>query len=548
MTPAKGLFWLLVDGLSHTLWQQLAPMLPLRVECALPLEPLSPNCQTPPSLFSIWSGLDASAHGLTGYEIPDAEAGDPLAVADAFGRWPRATPMVWDRWAVAGGRIRTSAVPFVQPSRLAGALLSHTEVYARPVSPPMVLAPGDVLSVPALHLHCTLSVSPDNGAMVLHGVPAGGDLRVPFGGTCHVALSPALPVALAGDTNRAVAVHATHVEGQPRLCFLGFQPVFVHGRDAALRRLALRHRACSVGNPARLHASGALGRHVDQGGDGSAELLLLDLLEVMHRSFLDDILWSLRAGGAELTVGYYPVIDLVSHQLLRHLAPSSTAPQHAVAGAIRARLARWLFELFDGCQALLAPGCRFIAHSDHGMQPLSHDLAPNRCFAAHGWLVTTGTGQIDTERSLAFYHPAENGWLALHPARMAAAGVTAQAIVDALDGALPPDLPGAFGLIEGPMVDLDGGWTSPWYLQPPASARLLKSPRLPFAAESRKGGDHTCWSDAPWLKGVFLEPTLQPGAPAWQAPLTLMQLAPALMAELGRPAHAAPSREAHAWH
>jgi hypothetical protein len=131
---------------------------------------------------------------------------------------------------------------------------------------------------------------------------------------------------------------------------------------------------------------------------------------------------------------------------------------------------------------------------------------------------------------------------------MAAAGVTAQAIVDALDGALPPDLPGAFRLIEGPTVDLSGGWTSPWYLQPPTSARLLKSPHLPFAAESRKGGDHTCWSDAPWLKGVFLEPTLQPGTPAWQAPLTLMQLAPALMAELGRPAHAAPSREAHAWH
>lgn len=541
MSACKGLFWLLVDGLSHTLWQQLAPRLPVRIDCVVPLEPLSPNCQTPPSLFSIWSGLDASAHGLTGYEIPDPQAGDPLAVADAFGRWPRTTAMVWDRWAAAGGRIRASAVPFVQPARLAGALLSHTEVYAPLVSAPAVLAPGEVLSVPALRLACRLSVSADGRAMVLHEVPMGGDLRIPFGSTAHVALSAALPAAVAGDTNRAVAVRAALVEGEPRLCFLGFQPVFVHGRDAALRRLALRHRACSVGNPARLHAAGALGRHVDQGGDGAAELLLLDLLDVMHRSFLDDILWSLRAGEAELIVGYYPVIDLVSHQLLRHLQPSATATpaQLAVADAIRARLARWLFELFDGCAALLAPGCRFVAHSDHGMQPLTHDLAPNRCFAQRGWLALDDAGQIDPARSMVFYHPAENGWLALHPARMASAGVTAQALVEALDASLPPELAKGFRLIEGPVVELDGGWRSPWYLQPPTASRLLKSPRLPFAAPSRKGGDHTCWSDAPWLKGVLLEPAWQSGAAPWRTPLTLMDLAPALMAHLARPAQAA---------
>lgn len=550
MMAAKGLFWLLVDGLSHALWQQLAPRLPLRMDCALPLEPLSPNCQTPPSLFSIWSGLDVGAHGLTGYEIPDSTAQDPLAVADAFGRWPRATPMVWDRWAVAGGRIRTSAVPFVQPARLAGALLSHTEVYARLVSPPAVLAPGEVLSVPALELDSGVCVSADGTAMVLHDVPMGGDLRVPFGSTCHVALSSALPATVAGDTNRAIAVHAARVEGEPRLCFLGFQPVFVHGRDAALRRLALRHRACSVGNPARLHATGALGRHADQGGDGSAELLLLDLLDVMHRSFLDDILWSLRAGEAELTIGYYPVIDLVSHQLLRHLATQApTAAQGALAEAIRARLARWLFELFDGCQALLVPGCRFIAHSDHGMQPLTHDLAPNRCFKERGWLALTASGHIDSNRSMVFYHPAENGWLALHPERMAAAGVIQQAVVEALEAALPPDLSGGFRLVKGPMVELHGGWRSPWYLQPPTASRLLKSPDLPFAMATRKGGDHTCWSDAPWLKGVLLEPVLQPDAAPWQAPLTLTQLAPALMGGLGRPPLVAPaSSEAHAWH
>lgn len=541
-----GLFWLLIDGLSYKLYEQLAPLLLPGVSLALPLEPLSPNCQTPPSLFSIWSGLDAAGHGLTGYDMPAGQAGDPLATVDSFECWPRQVPMVWDRWARSGGFVRTCAVPFVQPQRLQGALLSHTDVYARPVSPPQVLKAGAALQIPALQVHWRVSTEAD--AMVLHDTPE-GDVRVRWETTRHIALPSHLPVAVAGEAHRALAVHAARVAGEPVLCFLGFQPVFVHGRDAPARRQALAQRACSAGNPGKLYAAGALGPQVDQGGDGAAELLLLDLLEVMHQSFLDDILWSLRAGDAQLTVGYYPVMDLVSHQLLRHLhAPQShtqSKVQRQLASAIRARLAGWLSELLRRCQALLPPGCRFVAHSDHGMSPLSHDICPNSLFKAKGWLAVTDEGGIDSTRSLLFYHPAENGWLALHLGRMAQAGLPLAAVVQALDQAfdeavepaallaIPGDASSRrFALLPGPPVDAGAGWTGHWYLQPPRGTRLRQSHELAFAAVTRKGGDHTCWADDPWLKGILLEPRRLAGAPAWQAPVTLMNLAPALMAGL----------------
>lgn len=539
---SASLFWLLMDGLSYPLHQQLAPLLAPGIGLALPLEPLSPNCQTPPSLFSIWSGLDAHGHGLTGYDMPAGRAGDPLATVDSFECWPRQVPMVWDRWARAGGHVRTSAVPFVQPQRLQGALLSHTDVYARPVSPPQVLKAGAALQIPTLQVHWRVSTEAD--AMVLHDTPL-GNVRVPLGTTGHIALPAHLPAAVAGEAHRALAVHAARVAGEPVLCFLGFQPVFVHGRDAQLRRRALAQRACSAGNPGKLYAAGALGPQVDQGGDGAAELLLLDLLQVMHQSFLDDILWALCAGGAQLTVGYYPVMDLASHQLLRHLHAPQSPAQHQLAGAIRHRLAHWLCELLGRCQALLPPGGRFVAHSDHGMSPLSHDLCPNSLFKARGWLAVTDDGAIDSARSLLFYHPAENGWLALHPQRMAQAGLPLAAVVQALDQAFDEAvapaaqlaMPGGassrrFALLPGPQADAGDGWVGHWYLQPPRGTRLRQSHELAFAAVTRKGGDHTCWADDPWLQGVLLEPQRPAGARPWALPLTLMQLAPALMADL----------------
>ncbi|WP_124543149.1 alkaline phosphatase family protein [Piscinibacter terrae] len=472
--------------------------------------------------------------------MPARQHGAPLAMDDAFVAWPRDIPMVWDRWARSGGTVRTCAVPFVQPDRLGPALLSHSHVYGPSLARPQVLRSGEALVIDALGIRW--SVEAGDHCMRLTGTPQ-GCVEIAFDTTRHLRLPESAAPSLAGQTHRAIAVRATRIDGEPCLCSLGFQPVLIQGEHAQARCAALQDLAYCAANPARLYVGSRLGRRIDEDGAGEAEALLLDLLDCVHRSFLDDLLWTLESEGGDLVVAYYPLIDLLSHQLLRQVVEPRTASEFALAGSVLRRAATWLGELFVECGARLTPDSRFIAHADHGMMPIVHEVCPNQCLLHNGWLVADATGDIDVTRSLAFYHPAENGWIALHPERMASAGLSPEDLVETLNRSPGAALDGRFELIEGPPHSAGQGWTSTWYLQPPARVRLRASLRYPLMAPARKGGDHTCWSDDPWLKGVLLEP--RANSPDWTQPLELTDLAPALLGWLrdmhGSPVHHMPT-------
>jgi len=531
---APCLMWLLVDGLSFPLYQRLAPRLRTPMAHALPLPPLSPNCQTPPSLFSIWSGLPPSAHGLTGYDMPAVNGASPLATRDAFFAWPREVPMAWDRWAAEGGKVRTCAVPFLQADRLGAALLSHTEVYQPEVARPQVLPAGSRLSIAALGIDWRIEADAD--ALLIDSPHA--PTRIPFGTTAHLPVTPAPGIAPAEGPHQAVAVHAARIGGQAHACFLGYQPVALHGQQAANRRARLHQRAYTASNPAKLYARGELGPRITEGGQGEAEELLLALLDVLHQAFADDIAWAAGAGHCELIVAYYPVVDLLSHQLLRQVVAPANPREQQLAEVVLARLVGWLDDLLARCLAALPRHARLVAHSDHGMAPIHHEVRPNLCFQQLGWLASDGQGGIDLDRTLAFYHPAENGWLALHTSRLREAGLGPAHIVEALNRAVNGKLDADFRLLAGPPVTVGGGWDGAWYLQPPAGVRLRSQLASPLITPSQKGGDHTCWSRDPWLEGVLLEAG---GTPApWPAGVQLTDLAPALLAWLGTP-HTAPA-------
>ncbi|RMV71053.1 hypothetical protein ALP05_200124 [Pseudomonas caricapapayae] len=519
----QSLLWLLVDGLSHDLYQRLRNRIGVQANQAVTLEPLFPNCQTPPSLFTIWSAQPVARHGLTGYEIPEALAGNPAHYRHAFQAWPRESLMAWDYFAQAGRAIRTCAVPFVQPERLGEQLLSHTEVYLTPVLPLCIVRADDCLQCEALGL--SFRVHADGLAMVLVN-QQGKQLRIALDETRHLSLDPAIPVSVAGECHRAFAVRAVLIDQQMCLCVFGFQPVRVHGSQAGERRRQLMDRAYVVSNPGKLYAAGELGRCLNDGGSGAAELLLLDLLDSVHQSFLADVVLALETDDSDMTVAYYPVIDLVCHQLLRYLEEAGT-PQF-LSQAIEQRIARWLDELFAACQTASGKNTRFIAHSDHGMQPVYWDIRPNRMFLKLGWLALDTQGNVDTQRSDAFVHPAENGLLVL---RLKAGGnglVSPADVLKALRTAFAELGNGSFIFLQGPSALLGSDWRSDLYLQPPFGVRVRSDHAGELIESSRKGGDHSVWSESSSLKGVLLELGTAPSKP-WPQPLRLDQLLPRLL-------------------
>ncbi|MES2743616.1 MAG: alkaline phosphatase family protein [Pseudomonadota bacterium] len=517
--------WLLIDGLSQQLLNRLGggDDFPFLQSClaqgrTAALAPLAPNCQTPPSLFTIWSGTLPAEHGLTGYDIPCQEGDDPTRFCDGFATWPRAIPMVWDRYAAAGKTIRTSAVPFMQTDKLGAALLSATDVFARPLLAPEVHGDGDVLRLPQLELEWELTRQGDDFIARARGARAGQahDVAVRLDQTVWLAL-PTDPARAGGHTHQALGVRCARVDGVPMLINLGYQAVTVRGSDAAARIAAGRDGGFVVANPGKLYHDGRLGRRLDQGGQGGAETLLVDLMHEVHLSFANDFRWALRAGGADLVVLYYPVIDLLSHQILRYALDQHDDTRPGPLAPLFARVLGWLDGLLAEVATLVGSDTTVVAHSDHGMVPLYRQIAPNRFFLEQGVLaVCADTGRIDHQRAMMFLHPAENGLLVWHPERLREAGLSAEAVLARLDGLLLEQGVPPIRLVEGPRAALAEVWQCSHYMQAPPGTRLRAGAAEPLLCDSKKGGDHTVCSDEPWLRGVLIDMSAryQPFAPA----------------------------------
>lgn len=502
------LVWLLVDGLSFNLLDEFVKTHPegalgrlRRQGRARPLMPLHPNCQTPPSLFTIWSGTNSERHGLTGYDVPQRVGDDPAAFIDGFQAWPRDVLMVWDHYAQRGSTIRTCGAPFLQPDRLGDRLLSATDVFRPGLLPQSVLRDGDRLFAPMLGLDHLVRANPQ-------GIRLDGN-----GSSFVVALDESVAIPLEGlpddttDTHRALSVRAARIDGETRLVSLGYGPALVHGVDAAWRKQVGRSVPYVASNPGKLYAAGLLGRRDDDSGDGDAERLLRALMREVHRSFVDDWRWAMGAGGADLLVSYYPVIDLLSHQLLRQALDEAgkLRPEGAAADVMREALT-WFDDFVVEIMATIGSDEKFIVHSDHGMTPIYWDVRPNRFFVERGWLATQDGGALDLDHSLVFLHPAENGLLVFHRERLAVARLSEEDIIGALGRYVDAfRTSSGFGSIAGPAAALGVDWCSNRYLQPPRGMRLRADADGPVVQLSKKGGDHTVASDDPWLRGVFLD-------------------------------------------
>ncbi len=82
----------------------------------------------------------------------------------------------------------------------------------------------------------------------------------------------------------------------------------------------------------------------------------------------------------------------------------------------------WVDELIQRCMDAAGGEVRCVAHSDHGMAPVHHDLYPNAFFERQGWLVYDSAGVPDMHKSAVVFHPADNGLLLFNEARLAMSG------------------------------------------------------------------------------------------------------------------------------
>lgn len=485
--------WLVIDGLPYALLNKYIdasamPCLSRAVEQGwiTALEPLWPNCQTPPSLLSIWSGKSAIEHTILGYDTPDGD--QPGMFRNGFINWPDTVELVWETWARAGYSVRLNHVPFVNEEKIGERLVSRSSIYGNRLYESQVFECSTSLQISNTDVKLSTSYLDAGSATLIIDYKDASITKVLSLDVFHdVALQPPLSGAL------TIMLTLSPI-GVIEVALLGKNQYLRSGKQPARTGHPLNVDFCHD-SLAKHYRSGELGAKKSQGGNGRAEKKLFASLERVHASFYRELLFSFMEGDADLTVGYYPVVDLALHEIMGLEADSSTDPE--IFGYFKL-IMHWV----ESILALLESCCRdgeiFVFNSDHGMQCVTDVFYLNYHLSLLGLLEFDESGNINYSSTRAAYHPAENGTLLIH--NSCDINMVVESIYKFFDesgfyGAKIVRAPGSLS-----QHDFDAGW----FLLPPDGVRVKATISDRLIRPSDKSGDHCGYSNLSDLKGTLI--------------------------------------------
>lgn len=490
--------------------------------------PARPNCQTPPSLATLFTGSWPRDHGVTGFTVPGGRGGEPWSEVSGFSpEFPAVRP-VWDALARRGLRGAFVHTPWVFDG--SGATGPYVDG--------AVTAYGD-----RLVRHAVLAVRPGEGRTrrwelgpyVLQVLdPEPGEpvtVRTPDG--TAVALVPDggwRPVRLAGGAE-APGTWLACVQGAdgPLVVHTGvWRPRFAGGDEPvvdALRSASAWPFAGEGVGP--LYRSGVFGPRLAEGGDGRAEDVFLGSVECVARSFGAAADAVLATHGAQLVVVYLPMTDDVGHELLGWCDRDSAAHRPDVADAAWERITRvyrWADEILARVLDRAGPDDTVVLAADHGMVGSTHLVHLNEPLIRAGLASRAPAGEVEPRDSAVYYHPANNGSLWAGPASTAPGADLGRAM-RVLAQLTDPDsgAPVVSGFLDGdgvPLLDGSAEGSGPVYValaddyQPTAAAGADG----PVVRRTPKSGAHVVNTGSSRLHAVFA--ALGPGiAPACGPPV-----------------------------
>jgi len=401
-------YWVVWDAAAHWVVDRLV------AEGALPAvarlrargarasaRPPAPNCQTPPSLATLFTGVDTAAHGVTGFTVPDSLTGSGSGFAPRF-------PLVPPVWRDAGLRAAFSHVPWVfdGDGAVASTVDGAIDAYGRRLADRATITVPKSSTVDWPAGPCPVSVTAEGDAV-----------RVRAGGTEHRLTGDAgwVPVRTGTGTGFWVRLHPT-TEG-PTLVRTGTWSARVAGANAELVRALADTPVFAGEGIGPFYRGGLFGPRLVDGGDGAAEAEFTAAVECVALSLSAAARAVLAHHRADLVVLYLPWTDDVGHGLLGWCDAHSAAHRPDVADAVWAHV-RHAYRAADRVLAdVLAradAADTVVLCADHGIAGTSHQVHLNQVLVDAG-LAAAGPDGIDAHRSLVVYHPANNGSMRVNP-------------------------------------------------------------------------------------------------------------------------------------
>jgi predicted AlkP superfamily phosphohydrolase/phosphomutase len=430
--PFEGVLWVLWDGASYDVVRELLDAGDLPALASLDagriarIAPLTPNCQTPPSLASLFTGTTPAEHGVTGFYVPRREP--EATFVDRRSGFERAVlrhPLIWERVSAVGTWVGLSHIPWSVPDSSSVIV----DGYQRCLSEPDVieLEPGANVEVELgdhrLHVRATRT-----GCEV--GVPGTAE-PITLAATGPLRLSPRPLRFGPGQATRLGLTTGTN--GRLLLAHIGLwemrvsPPRLADATDEAVGAFLGK----LLGEP---YNQGALGLRAMEGGDGSAEGALLESarwqIDCFTRSGESILRMAPRDG---LAMIYLPTLDAVQHEVFRWWAEDSRMRD------VLRRAYRMADQALAGLLREVGPGCTVVVSSDHGAAALRRHYHVNETLARAGLIRFDEHGKIDVPASRVAFHPAADGSVWVNPTGRPGGLVDAasrDAVVDAAERAL----------------------------------------------------------------------------------------------------------------
>jgi predicted AlkP superfamily phosphohydrolase/phosphomutase len=487
--------------------------------------PPSPNCQTPPSLATLFTGVWPWKHGVTGYSVPDSTPHLPVtARRSGFDPAILAAETIWHCAGRQGRRTVLVHTPWTisaRDKRLPLGCVFAAEAYSRR------LCRGGAIPVSEL----------ERGKNGRPGFQVG-----PFHLTVECA-EEWIAVEHA-DTKSLVLLRSQETKRRTEHSLElapGTGIVLQLGRRPGDGELLLLHsgvwQTCSapvteqrdfeiatgpfVGEGIGfIYRRGALGPRLVEGGRGEAERLLLRSIATAADYFERASLTAATYHhDADLYIFYQPCVDDVGHELIGWCDPRSKAYRPEIARQAWAAV-RAVYQMADRHLASLlqhfGDACTLIVSSDHGMAGMTATVHVNEALSQARLLVFDAAGEIDLSGTQVLYHPANNGSLWLNVTRRAGGIVPPERQKDVLDAAIRTlrelrDAETNQPVIQDIYSPQDGaraGWnpTMSDLFAAAADGYQLSaepSPNGQIVVPTPKSASHATYPDRPSLRGIF---------------------------------------------
>ena len=176
-----------------------------------------------------------------------------------------------------------------------------------------------------------------------------------------------------------------------------------HGKaePAALAHAAATEVGPLIGNgPSLAYLTGLLGKPLDEGGDGTAELRILECLELLTRQYNRHSEWLWKRFQPELMVDYFPFPDELDHGWLGLSATAS--PWQTRFQEFRRRGYQMVEARIAFLRKMAGESARFAVVSDHGMRVVTKNVNINSALREVGYLQLDENEQVNPHQSRAF--------------------------------------------------------------------------------------------------------------------------------------------------